>query len=71
MPFACSDSGDNVGGDDVLVHVMDDGDNNVATDSCDSGDVGDNVAVGDEVPLLVFLQVSRGREPFVLILIIK
>jgi hypothetical protein len=49
---------------------MDDGDNG-ATDSCDSGDVGDSVAVGEEVPLLVFLQVSRGSEPFVLILNIK
>jgi len=60
-PTARNDNGDIVGGDGEVTddQVVDDG---------DSGDViGDNGDVGEDVSVADFL-LSRGREPFVLIL---
>jgi len=66
-PAARNDNGDSVGGDGVATDSqVDDGDSGDVIG--DSGDViGDNGDVGEDVSVEDFL-LSRGREPFVLIL---
>jgi len=74
LPAARNDNGDSVGGDEVPTDgQVDDADSgDVIGDSGDvigdSGDgIGDNSDVGEDVSAEDFL-LSRGREPFVLIL---
>ena len=66
-PAARNDNGDSVGGDGVVTDgQVDDGDSGDVIG--DSGDViGDKGDVGEDVSVEDFL-LSRGREPFVLIL---